>query len=77
MERWLILLLVIAKIFFTHATDNSLIIVGGITELDLNDPYSSETVTNNTEFLGCSTNIDLPPYPEPIFGALLLHWQES
>ena len=77
MESWTFTLLLIVRVSLIYAGENSLIIVGGITELNINDPYTSETVTNNTDILGCSQAVSMPSYPEAIFGSLLSYWQES
>ena len=77
MYSFKITVLLIVRVSLIHAGENSLIIVGGITELHINDPYTSETVTNNTDILGCSQTVSLPSYPEAIFGSLLSYWQES
>ena len=77
MYSFKITVLLIVRVSLIHAGENSLIIVGGITELNINNPYTSETVTNNTDILGCSQTVSMPSYPEAIFGSLLSYWQES
>ena len=52
------------------AFDNSVIVVGGVTELLLQD-YFSSPITNASEILGCSEEIRLPEYPLASFGAIL------
>ena len=54
----------------TFAIDNSVIVVGGVTELLLQD-YFSSPITNVSEILGCNEEVTLPNYPLTTFGAIL------
>ena len=52
------------------AEENSLLVVGGVEKLLLEDYYSS-MVTSKVEIVGCN-DISIPNYPIHIFGSSLL-----
>ena len=58
------------EVALMSASQSPLWIVGGVTELLLEDHHSSP-VSNTTEVVGCQHNVSLPQYPGSIFGAAL------
>ena len=55
------------------AEENSLLVVGGVQKLLIEDYYSSK-VTKEVEIVGCK-DVFVPDYPNPVFGSSLLHFK--
>ena len=55
------------------AEENSLLVVGGVQKLLIEDYYSSK-VTKEVEIVGCK-DVFVPDYPNPVFGSSLLNFK--